>query len=40
MIPSELDEILFKLLNRKIGNTHSKEEFLKKYKETVKNLVT
>ena len=32
MIGIEIDEILFKLLNRKIGNAHSKEEFQKKYK--------
>jgi hypothetical protein len=40
MIRSEFDDILFKLLNRKIGNTHSKEDFLKKYKEIVKNMVS
>jgi hypothetical protein len=39
MIGSEFDEILFKLLNRKIGNTSSKEEYLKKYKETIRNMI-
>lgn len=38
MIESEFDEILYLFLNRKIGSTQSKEEFLKKYKETVKAI--
>jgi hypothetical protein len=32
MISSEFDEIVYILLNRKIGNAQNKEEFLKKYK--------
>ena len=40
MIEAELDDILYVFLNRKIGNTQSKEEFLKKYRETVRSLVT
>ena len=31
---------MYKLLNRKIGSTHSKEEFLKKYKEVIKSMLT
>ena len=38
MIESEFDEILYVFLNRKIGNTQSKEEFLKKYKEVIKSI--
>ena len=38
MIVSELDEILYILLNRKIGNAQNKEEFLKKYRETVRSM--
>lgn len=38
MIESEFDEILYVFLNRKIGNTQSKEEFLKKYKEVIRSI--
>ena len=40
MIESEFDEILYVFLNRKIGNTQSKEEFLKKYREIIKSIVS
>jgi hypothetical protein len=39
MIESEFDEILYVFLNRKIGNTQSKEEFLKKYKDVIRSIV-
>ena len=39
MISSEFDEILYILLNRKIGNAQNKEEFLKKYKEAIRNIL-
>ena len=38
MISIEFDEIVYKLLNRKIGNTHSKEEFVGLYKEAIRNM--
>jgi hypothetical protein len=38
MVEAEFDEIIYILLNRKIGNTQSKEEFVKRYREMVRSI--
>lgn len=39
LIESEFDQILYLIINKKVGNTSEKEEYLKRYKDIVKNLI-